>query len=325
MGKMVAAMKLIGFDAVFDTAFMADITTIEEATEIIDRIQNGGKLPVFTSCCPAWVKYAEMYEQDMLANLSSCKSPQEMGAAVIRKIVPSKAGKDNKHVVVVSVMPCTAKKFEAQRPELAPNGLPDVDYVLTTREAARLLRTCGINMERLEPDNADTPFGERSSAGKIFGAGGGVMEAAIRSAHFLLTGKELSEPKLTALRGTKDRKEMQLDIDGLKVGVAVVSGLGNARTLMNEIAAGRSDIHFIEVMACPGGCVGGGGQPIGLDRESVKERMKTLYNIDRDDALRVSHKNANVQRLYREFLGEPLGHRSHELLHTHYGKRDVLR
>ncbi len=324
-GRLVAALRRAGFDKVFDTSFSADLTIMEEGSELISRIRNNGVLPMITSCSPGWIKYVETFYPQLLPNVSTCKSPQQMLGALIKSFFAQTQGIAPEKIVSVSIMPCTAKKFEAQRPEFAPNGLPDVDYVLTTREAARLLRTCGINMERLEPDNADTPFGERSSAGKIFGAGGGVMEAAIRSAHFLLTGKELSEPKLTALRGTKDRKEMQLDIDGLKVGVAVVSGLGNARTLMNEIAAGRSDIHFIEVMACPGGCVGGGGQPIGLDRESVKERMKTLYNIDRDDALRVSHKNANVQRLYREFLGEPLGHRSHELLHTHYGKRDVLR
>jgi iron only hydrogenase large subunit-like protein len=221
-------------------------------------------------------------------------------------------------------MPCTAKKFECNRPEMARDYVPDVDYVLTTRELAELFRVAGVDPANLEPDGADTPFGERSSAGKLFGASGGVMEAAVRSVHFLLTGEEMKDYKIQDLRGMKGCKELRVKIGEVEVGAAVVSSLGQARKLMDEIKAGRSDLHFIEVMTCPGGCINGGGQPIGADPEAIKARMAELYQIDREDGLRVSHKNESVTRLYKEFLGEPLGHKSHELLHTHYHHRDVL-
>ncbi|NLN63649.1 MAG: 4Fe-4S binding protein [Myxococcales bacterium] len=324
-GKLVAALRRMGFDRVFDTSFSADLTIMEEGSELVDRIKNSGVLPMITSCSPGWIKFVETFFPELLPNVSSCKSPQQMLGALIKTFYAEHQGLDPDNIVSVSIMPCTAKKFEAKRAEFSYQNRQDVDYVLTTRELAQLMRMTGVNMDQLPPDSADNPFGERSSAGKIFGASGGVMEAALRSAHYLLTGDELSELKIPALRGSKDRKEVFLEVGGTKIGVAVVSGLGNARSLMEEIKAGRDDIHFIEVMACPNGCVGGGGQPIGVDREAVKERMKTLYTIDRDDSLRLSHKNEQVLRLYKEYLGEPLGEKSHALLHTHYRTREVLR
>ena len=222
-------------------------------------------------------------------------------------------------------MPCTAKKFEAGRGEFGRHGLADVDYALTTRELGALLRRCGVNLAGLAPETADTPFGERTTAGKLFGASGGVMEAALRSAHFLLTGAEMDELAIEPLRGTRERKELAVEVAGTRLGVAVVSGLASARAVLEEIKAGRGDLHFVEVMTCPGGCAGGGGQPIGMDHAAVKQRIKTLYDIDGSETVRVSHANTHVQRLYAEFLGEPLSHKSHELLHTRYEPREVLR
>jgi NADH-quinone oxidoreductase subunit G/NADP-reducing hydrogenase subunit HndD len=233
------------------------------------------------------------------------------------KIAPSE-------IISVSIMPCTAKKFECGREEMGHGYVPDVDFVLTTRELGELLRMYGIDLNALEPEAADTPFGERSSAGKIFGASGGVMEAAVRTAHFLLTGQEMASLDIEPLRGMEGCKELHATIGGVHIGAAVVSGLGNARRLLDSVRAGRKDLQFIEVMTCPGGCIAGGGQPLGTDREAVRARMKALYTIDANAPLRVSHRNESVQRLYREFLGAPLGERSHHLLHTHYHKRDVL-
>jgi NADH-quinone oxidoreductase subunit G/NADP-reducing hydrogenase subunit HndD len=324
-GQMVAALRRIGFDRVFDTSFTADLTIMEEGSELVQRIRTGGVLPMFTSCSPGWTKFVETFYPEFIPNLSTCKSPQQMMGALIKTFFAEKQGLSPKKIVSVSIMPCTAKKFEAGRSELGRDQLQDVDYALTTRELGVLLRRCGVNLKQLKPETADTPFGERTTAGKIFGASGGVMEAAVRSAHFLLTGTELPDPKIAALRGHKQHKELSVDVAGLTIGLAVVSGLGSARALLEELKAGRKDLHFIEVMTCPGGCVGGGGQPIGMDTEAVRERMKTLYSIDRDEPVRVSHANLSVKRLYDEFLGAPLGHRSHELLHTHYERRDVLR
>jgi iron-only hydrogenase group A len=323
-GKMVAALRRVGFDRVFDTSFAADLTIMEEGSELVHRVQNGGALPMFTSCSPGWVKFVEQFYPEFLPNVSTCKSPQQMMGAIIKSFFAQKENLDPKQIVSVSVMPCTAKKFECGRPEMGRDFVADVDYVLTTRELAELFRIAGVNPAAIEPEPPDTPFGERSSAGKLFGASGGVMEAAVRSAYFLLTGDELKEYKIQDLRGMKGSKELRVKIGELEVGAAVVSSLGQARKLMDEIKAGRNDIHFIEVMTCPGGCINGGGQPIGADQEAIKARMNALYQIDRDDRLRVSHKNEWVQRLYTEFLGKPLGHKSHELLHTHYEKRDVL-
>jgi iron-only hydrogenase group A len=320
-GVMTAALRRLGFDRVFDTAFSADLTIMEEGTELVHRIQHGGKLPMMTSCSPGWIKYVEQFHPDFMDNLSSCKSPQQMLGAVIKTMFAEREGIDPKKIFCVSVMPCTAKKFEAQRPEMGRAGLSDVDAVLTTRELARLLRQRGVDMMALEADSADTPFGERSTAGKIFGASGGVMEAAIRSAHYLITGEELGDLRVNAVRGLEGVKEARVKINDLDVGVAVVSGLKNARDLLEQIRQGRDDLHFIEVMTCPGGCINGGGQPMGADPDAVRARMRALYRIDRQEAVRTSHANTWVKRLYDEYLGEPYGEKAHELLHTHYGAR----
>ncbi len=323
-GQMTAALRALGFQRVFDTAFTADLTIMEEGSELAHRVATGGVLPMFTSCSPGWIKFVETFYPECLPNLSTCKSPQQMMGAVIKSYFAQREGVDPSKIFVASIMPCTAKKFEAGRPEHGHDGLSDVDAVLTTRELARMIRMRGIDIQSLAPQGADTPFGERSTAGKLFGASGGVMEAAIRTAHFLLTGREMTNLKVQEVRGLDGVKEAHVRIGDLELGVAVVSGLGNARRLLEEIRAGRSDLHFIEVMTCPGGCVGGGGQPIGADLEAVAGRMKALYLIDRDEPVRVSHRNEQVQRLYREFLGKPLSDKAHHLLHTHYVKREVI-
>jgi iron-only hydrogenase group A len=322
-GKMVAALRRIGFDRVFDTSFTADLTILEEATELAERIRTGGVLPMMTSCSPGWVKFVESFYPDFLPNISTCKSPQQMMGAVIKSFYAQRAGIDPATIVSVSIMPCTAKKFECGRPEMAQARQPDVDYVLTTRELGDLLKMFGVELMDVEPGFADTPFGQRTTAGKIFGASGGVMEAALRTGYFLLTGKEMEDIEIRAVRGIKGVKEVRVNIAGLEVGAAVVSGLGNARKLLDQIRDGRKDLHFIEVMTCPGGCINGGGQPLKADLEAVKARMQALYRIDRDEHVRVSHKNTEVQRLYDEFLGKPLGEMSHRLLHTHYTRREV--
>lgn len=324
MGIMTAAFRVLGFDQTYDTSFTADLTIMEEGSELVQRIKTGGTLPMFTSCSPGWVKFIEQFFPEYLDNVSTCKSPQQMMGAVIKSFWAEKEGLDPRDIYSVSIMPCTAKKFEAGRPEMSRGGVPDIDAVLTTRELAQMIRMRGVDIHALDPEDADTPFGERSSAGKLFGATGGVMEAAIRSAYYLITGEEMEHLKVTAVRGLKGVKEAKVKIGDLEIGVAVVSGLQNARELLEQIKAGRDDLHFIEVMCCPGGCINGGGQPIGLSIEAVQARMRALYQIDRDESLRVSHHNKWVQRLYKEFLGEPLGHKSHELLHTKYNKRDVI-
>ena len=323
-GQMVAALRRVGFDKVFDTSFTADLTIMEEGSELIKRITEGGALPMFTSCSPGWIKFVEQFYPELLPNVSTCKSPQQMMGAIIKSFYAKRAGIEPRDIVSVSIMPCTAKKFECSRPEMGRDYVPDVDYVLTTRELAELFKIVGVNPAALEPEGADSPFGERSSAGKLFGASGGVMEAALRSAVFLLTGEEMKDYRIQDLRGMKGCKELRVQVAGLDLGAAVVSSLGQARKLMEEIKGGRKDLQFIEVMTCPGGCINGGGQPLGANMESVKARMAALYTIDREDHLRVSHKNAEVQRLYKEFLGAPLGHLSHELLHTHYHHREVM-
>jgi NADH-quinone oxidoreductase subunit G/NADP-reducing hydrogenase subunit HndD len=323
-GNMTAALRCIGFDRVFDTSFSADLTIMEEASELIQRIQTGGKLPMLTSCSPGWIRYVETFHPDFIDNLSTCKSPQQMMGAVIKSYFAEREGIAPSKIFSVSIMPCTAKKFEAARPEMARHGVPDVDAVLTTRELARLIRMRGVDLRLLKPEQPDTPFGERTTAGKIFGASGGVMEAAIRTAYHMLTGEELADLNVESVRGFSGHKEAKLNILGMTVGVAVVNGIGNVNRLLKEIRAGRNDLHFIEVMTCPGGCINGGGQPIGINREAAKERMKSLYSIDSQATVRVSHRNAAVQRLYAEYLGKPLGEKSHELLHTHYHPAEVL-
>lgn len=323
-GIMNAALRKIGFDYVFDTSFAADLTIMEESNELIKRITENKNLPLITSCCPGWVKYAEEFVPDMLPNLSTCKSPQQMAGAVIKTYFADKVKLKKEDIYSVSIMPCTAKKFEGQREEMTDKGISDVDGVLTTREFVKFVKLFGINMHEIESETADSPLGIRTTAGKLFGASGGVAEAAIRTAYNTLTGTELVKFKIPQIRGLKGQKEVHLDINGLKVGVAVVNGLVNAKKLLDEIKDGRDDIQFVEIMACPGGCVGGGGQPINLDEEAVKSRIKSLYNIDDTESIKVSHKNPDVIILYNEFLGEPLGKKSHELLHTKYQRRDVI-
>jgi iron-only hydrogenase group A len=324
-GIMNAALRKIGFNYVFDTSFAADLTIMEESAELIERIRENRDLPLITSCCPAWVKYAEEFVPDMLANLSTCKSPQQMAGAIIKSHFARLKGLQKESIYSVSIMPCTAKKFEGQREEMTQKGISDVDAVLTTREFIRLIKLFGINMHEIDPETADTPMGIRTSAGKLFGNSGGVAEAAIRTAHRILTGHELVKFRIPEIRGLKGRKETRIQINGQEIGVAVVNGLANARVLLEEIRAGRKDIHFIEVMACPGGCVGGGGQPINLEESALKERARSLYRIDDTESIKVSHKNPDVILLYKDFLGEPLGRRSHELLHTHYKEREVIK
>ena len=323
-GVMVAALRQMGFKKVFDTSFTADLTIMEEGSELVHRIKNQGVLPMLTSCSPGWIKFIEQYYPDLLPNVSTCKSPQQMMGAIVKSYFAEKNNLNPKNIFSVSIMPCTAKKFEAQRPEMVRHGVPDVDAVLTTRELAQVLRMFGFNLNALQPEQADTPFGLRSTAGKLFGGTGGVMEAAIRSAHYLITGQEMENPVVDKVRGLEGRKEAFLTIGGMEVGVAVASGLANARKILDAVREGRNDLHFIEIMTCPGGCISGGGQPIGVSPDAVKARLAKLYDMDDKSSLRLSHHNEEVARLYQEFLKEPLGEKSHHLLHTTYQKRDVV-
>lgn len=323
-GLLNAALRKTGFDRIFDTTFSADLTIMEESAELIERVFNGGKLPMITSCCPGWIKYAEEFAGDFLPNISTCKSPQQMLGAILKSYYAEVSGIKPEDLYVVSIMPCSAKKFEGQREEMTQKGISDIDAVLTTRELAGFFRLFGISLDKMEPETADSPHGIRSSAGKLFGVSGGVMEAALRTAYHTLTGKELLHFRINEVRGLTGRKEAKIKINDLELGVAVVNGLANAKVLLDEIRNGRNDIQFIEVMACPGGCIGGGGQPLRKSREALVQRMKALYRIDEDETIKVSHKNPEVIELYTKFLGEPLSHKSHELLHTHYSKRSVL-
>jgi NADH-quinone oxidoreductase subunit G/NADP-reducing hydrogenase subunit HndD len=323
-GIMVAALRRLGFKKVFDTSFSADLTIMEEASELVHRITNNGKLPMMTSCSPGWIKYVEQFYPDMTENLSTCKSPQQMLGAIIKSYFAEKQGIDPAKIYSVSIMPCTAKKFEAARPEMGKNNIFDIDAALTTRELARLIKMNGIDFDSLTPEKADSPFGTRSSAGKLFGASGGVMEAAIRTAYKLITGEELKQLTVENVRGLSGIKEAKVQIGNLEVAVAVVNGIGNAAKLLDKIRDGSKKMHFIEVMTCPGGCIAGGGQPLGTNTDSIKARMQALYNIDDSDNLRVSHKNEEINRLYDEYLKKPLGEKSHKLLHTRYNKRDVM-
>jgi iron-only hydrogenase group A len=320
-GPLVTALRRLGFAWVFDTAFAADLTIMEEASELAGRIVSGDRLPMMTSCSPGWIKFVEQFYPDFLPNLSTCKSPQQMLGAVVKTVLSDRLRVDPSRLYSVAIMPCTAKKFEAGRPEMGRDGRPDIDAVLTTRELAELIRMHGLDLAALPPDAADTPFGERTSAGKLFGASGGVAEAAVRTAHYLLTGRAPDELKIQALRGPDRVKQFRATIGGREIGVAAVSGLGSARTLLDQIRAGRADLQFIEVMTCAGGCVAGGGQPRGASPDAIRARMQALYVIDRDAAVRASHLNPAVQRLYAEVLEKPSSHRSHELLHTRYERR----
>jgi iron-only hydrogenase group A len=323
-GLLNAALRKTGFDKIFDTTFAADLTIMEESAELIQRISNGGTLPMITSCCPGWIKYAEEFAGDFLPNISTCKSPQQMLGAVLKSYYAGITGISPENLYVVSIMPCSAKKFEGQREEMTQKGISDIDAVLTTRELVDFFHLFGIAIDRLETETADSPHGIRSSAGKLFGVSGGVMEAALRTAYFKLTNKELPHFKINDVRGLAGRKETYININGFELGVAVVNGLANAKILLDEIRGGRRDIHFIEIMACPAGCIGGGGQPLGKDPQALIQRMKALYRIDETESIKVSHKNPEVLELYQVFLEKPLSKKSHEILHTTYSKRDVL-
>lgn len=326
-GKMAAALRRLGFDKVFDTDFGADLTIMEEGTELLGRLQNGGVLPMITSCSPGWIKYCEHYYPEMIPNLSSCKSPHEMLGAVIKSYYAGREDLDPNKVVVVSVMPCTAKKFEAQRPELSNNGLQDVDVVITTRELARMIKEAGIDFARLPDEDFDDMFGESTGASVIFGVTGGVMEAALRTVYEVVTGKTLEKLEFEGVRGFEGVKEATVQMGDLEVKVAVAHGTGNAARLLDAVKSGEKQYHFIEIMGCPGGCVTGGGQPIvcaDVQAEvNVKElRAKALYGEDEGKKLRKSHENPSIKKLYAEFLGEPNSHRAHKLLHTTYVTRD---
>ncbi len=325
-GKMVAALRRLGFDKVFDTDFGADLTIVEEANEFLGRVQNGGMLPMITSCSPGWIKYCEHYYPDMLDHLSTCKSPQQMSGAIIKTWYAEKMGIDPKDIVVVGIMPCTAKKFETKRDDQAASGYPDVDYSLTTRELGRMIESAGIYFKHLPDEEFDNPLGDSTGAAVIFGATGGVMEAARRTAVEKLSGEELKSLDFTEVRGTDGIKEASYTVNGMEVKVCVVSGLANANTIMEKVKNGTADYHFIEIMGCPGGCVNGGGQPIqhAVVRNFVDLRARraaALYEADKDMPLRKSHESEAVKRLYDEFLGEPGSHKAHEVLHTSYVAR----
>ncbi len=329
-GKMVAALRRLGFDVVTDTNYGADLTIMEEGTELIERVTKGGVLPMITSCSPGWVKFCEHYFPDMIPNLSTCKSPQQMQGAIIKTYYAEKMGWDPKDIVSVSIMPCTAKKFERSRDNQAASGYPDVDIALTTRELGRMIDRAGLDFRSLPEEKFDDPLGIYSGAGLIFGATGGVMEAALRFAVEKITGEKLANDKLDFIdvRGIEGVKEASYTVGGLTVKVAVASGLANARRLLEKVQAGEADYTFIEIMACPGGCVNGGGQPI--QPASVRnftdlraERAKALYSVDAQMDLRKSQDNPAIQTLYKEYLGEPGGHKAHELLHTSYVARKV--
>lgn len=334
-GKMVAALKRLGFNKVYDTNFAADLTIMEEATELVHRIKEGGQLPMITSCSPGWVNYAEYFYGDLLGHLSSCKSPHEMEGAIIKSYFAEKKGLDPKNIFVVSIMPCTAKKYEKERPENASKeGLKDVDCVLTTRELARLIKRSGIDFRRLPDEEFDQDLlGEYTGAGVIFGVTGGVMEAALRTAYFTITGKEHDLITFKEVRGFDGLKEAEIDLNGTKIKVAVAHGMKNAKPLLDDIRAGKSPYTFIEIMGCPGGCINGGGQPFVkpcfLPNEDAnildtykEKRAKVLYSEDEKQVLRQSHRNTQIQQLYKDYLGEPNSHKAHELLHTSYHARE---
>jgi len=335
-GKMVAALKRLGFKKVFDTNYAADLTIMEEATELLSRIKNGGKLPMITSCSPGWVNYAELHYGDLLGHLSSCKSPHEMMGAILKHFYAEKIGVKPEDMFVVSIMPCTAKKFEAEREELKTRGLKDVDAVLTTRELGKLIKRSGINFAKLPDEEFDNDIvGEYTGAGVIFGVSGGVMEAALRTAAFVLTGKEHEGVKFEQVRGFEGIKEASFDLAGQTINIAVAHGMKNAKVLLDQIAAGESKYHFIEIMGCPGGCINGGGQPYVrecfLPNEDLdivdtykEKRAAAIYSEDERQQLRQSHNNPQIKALYEQFLGEPNSHLAHELLHTEYAARECF-
>ncbi|HEY8875819.1 MAG TPA: NADH-dependent [FeFe] hydrogenase, group A6 [Desulfosporosinus sp.] len=325
-GKMVAALRRLGFDRVFDTEFGADVTIMEEATELIHRIEHGGRLPMLTSCCPAWVKFFEHQFPDLLDVPSTCKSPHQMLGVLAKSYYAKTYGIDPKKITVVSVMPCVAKKYEAARPELGQNPVtPDVDIVITTRELSRMIREAGIHFDHLKEEAFDQPLGESTGAAVMFGTTGGVLEAVLRTASEWLTGQPLEKVEFEALRGMEGIKEAVIPIGGRDLRIAVTHGLGNARTILEKIQAGESNYDVIEIMACPGGCIGGGGQPYHHGNvEILKARANAIYQEDRSKPLRKSHENPAVLAMYKDFIGEPYGEMAHQLLHTNFTKREKI-
>ena len=322
-GKMVTALRAMGFDKVFDTDFTADLTILEEGNELLQRLQTGGTLPMITSCSPGWIKFIEHFYPDLLPHLSSCKSPQQMFGTLAKSYYAEKMGLKPEDIYVVSIMPCKAKKFEAGREEMTVNnGIPDIDAVLTTREAAKMIREMGLDFPNLPDGQFDDPLGISTGAAVIFGATGGVMEAALRTVYEVVTGQTLKNVDFVSVRGLEGVKEATVKVGDLDVKVAVASGLSNARKLMDKVAACEADYQFIEIMCCPGGCLGGGGQPIPTTNEVRMARMKGIYDEDAGLPIRKSHENPAVIALYEEYLGKPLSHKSHELLHTHYTRRN---
>ena len=331
-GKMAAALRRMGFDKVFDTNFSADLTIMEEANEFVERVKNGGKLPLITSCSPGWIKYCEHYFPELTENLSTCKSPQQMFGATLKTYYAQKMGIDPKKIVSVSIMPCTAKKFEIGRDDqsAAGPGIPDLDYSLTTRELARLIKHQGIKFRELPDEGFDDPLGEGTGAAVIFGATGGVMEAALRTAVEWITGQELKNVEFKEVRGTQGIKEATYNMAGMDVKIAVASGLANAKEILTKVRNGEADYHFIEIMACPGGCVNGGGQPqvhasIRNTVDIRAERAKALYQLDDNAKIRKSHENPSIKKIYAEFYEKPGSHKAHECLHTTYVKRGMYK
>lgn len=322
-GQMVAGLRRLGFNKVFDTDFAADLTIMEEGNELLQRITTGGTLPMITSCSPGWIKFCEHFYPDLLDHLSTCKSPQQMFGPLVKTYYAQKEGIDPADIYCVSIMPCTAKKYECQRPEMNSSGYQDVDASLTTRELGRMFRQAGLDVTNLPDEKYDEPLGISTGAGEIFGASGGVMEAALRTVYEVVTGETLENIDFEVCRGITGVKETTIQVGDLSVKVAITNGLGNARKVLDKVRSGEADYHFIEVMACPGGCIGGGGSPIPTNTEVRMKRIEATYAEDERMTLRKSHENPAIIALYDEFLGKPLGHKSHELLHTKYTPRGV--
>ncbi|HZW37754.1 MAG TPA: [FeFe] hydrogenase, group A, partial [Ignavibacteriaceae bacterium] len=320
-GQLVTGLRRLGFKKVFDTNFSADLTIMEEATELVSRIKKGENLPMFTSCCPGWIKYVEMNRPEVLNHVSSCKSPHEMEGAVLKTYYAKKMGIDPKNIYVVSVMPCTVKKYESARGELSEDKMLDVDAVITTRELVRFFKMAGIDFNDLPQDSFDNPLGESTGAAAIFGTSGGVMEAALRTAYYKISGKELENVEFESIRGFDGLKEASVEINGMQINIAVVNGIGNVGPVLDDVQNGTSKYHFIEVMACPGGCINGGGQPIHQKIDKIQKRMKALYQIDSSMKKRKSHENDSIKAIYKEFFIEPNSHKAHDILHTHYFDR----
>ena len=321
---MYAALRKLGFDYVFDSSFAADLLVVEQAAELLERLRGQNKLPMFSSCCPAWIKYAEQSRPSILENISHCKSPQQMMGALITAHFATDHKIASDKVYSVSAMPCVAKKFEAQREQMTHKGITDVDSVLTTRELARLIRLNGIDIQQVEPELADLPYRSRSSAGKLLSVSGGLTESLIRTLYFKVTGKELPLQKIQELRTSKGRKEFHLKIGEYNLGFAVVNGIGHVKELLDELENGRDDLHYIEVMACQGGCVGGGGQPIHPETDNTRTRARAIYEIDDKESIRLAHRNPSLVTLYANLLENPMSEISINLLHTEYQKREVM-